>query len=269
METLQNISDGSLCDIKFPKDEGDGDYLEVKEEQTENLTENLHLEKDGLDYQNNLRIKSGTINKEIKYDHDFQQLKDLKHHISSNPKESKPFKCEICEEGFKQNEDRMKHILMVHEKEVYERKKPSNLQFKCKFCDKKYSKQKALNAHILKNHDKPFKCEKCPESFSFSRELKHHTLEVHEGGNLFKCEICENKFTLEVKLHAHISKMHKENRHFKCDSCEANFSNLKELKKHKTVHSGKGLFHCLPCEKNFANKQSLQTHTNNKHAKMI
>ena len=124
LDTLQlQISDGSLGDIYFPDIPSDVLHVEIKKELEENIdpfsSESLKKDDDKIDIKPNFDVE--------------------------------PFKCEMCGLGFSQNEHRMKHILMVHEKAmaVHGDKK----LFKCKICDKSYLQKKNLNAHILKIHE--------------------------------------------------------------------------------------------------------------------
>ena len=91
-------------------------------------------------------------------------------------------------------------------------------------------------------------CKQCNESFDTTEGYKNH-MKVHININYFVS-----------KSEPQIEGQKKENELFKCESCGKTSKSLIYMKRHKKVHSGKGLHHCKKCEKFFYQISDLEKH---------
>ena len=91
-------------------------------------------------------------------------------------------------------------------------------------------------------------CKQCNESFETTEGYKNH-MKVHVKINYFVS-----------KSEPQIEGQKKENELFKCESCGKTSKSLIYMKRHKKVHTGKGLHHCQNCEKFFYQISDLEKH---------
>ena len=91
-------------------------------------------------------------------------------------------------------------------------------------------------------------CKQCNEFFETTEGFKNH-MKVHVNINHFIS-----------KSEPQIEGQKKENELFKCESCGKTSKSLIYMKRHKKVHSGKGLHHCKNCEKFFYQISDLEKH---------
>ncbi|KAF2670760.1 hypothetical protein BT63DRAFT_353198, partial [Microthyrium microscopicum] len=54
-------------------------------------------------------------------------------------------------------------------------------------------------------------------------------------------------------------------RPYNCDECERSFLYPKDLRRHKTTHSGSKQYRCRICPKAFSRKDNLRRHMTNEH----
>uniref|UniRef100_A0A8C7U4N7 C2H2-type domain-containing protein n=1 Tax=Oncorhynchus mykiss TaxID=8022 RepID=A0A8C7U4N7_ONCMY len=93
-------------------------------------------------------------------------------------KETKCFKCDVCEKTFSR-----KNLLVQH-------KLTHTRPFKCDVCEKTFSRKGSLEAHklihtlvhqmLIHTEERPFTCGQCGKTFRMSKQLEHHMLRHRE-----------------------------------------------------------------------------------------
>ena len=202
------------------------------------------------------------------------------------------FKCETCDESFKNYHLLEKHKRKVHDtapnhhkcksencNEMFDTEELMQEHFqicrtirKCVACGKVFSRAKQLKLHIQVVHEgkKIYQCEMndCGKSFVDARGLKEHIGYTHEGQT---CKKCQATFTDKSELRDHIKLMHsytytkenldekyEEKYQQKCDKCG---KKRKNLKNHKCVlEGGEKTFKCDECGKIYPKPDSLKYH---------
>jgi uncharacterized Zn-finger protein len=85
--------------------------------------------------------------------------------------------------------------------------------------------------------------------------------------NTFVCELCSKSFEKLKNLKRH-KKLHSLEKNYKCDKCEASYSRSDHLNRHKITHSDDTKpFKCEICVQRFSNKCHLKKHIINVHNK--
>ena len=85
------------------------------------------------------------------------------------------------------------------------------------------------------------KCIVCEAGFANAKDLKSHSISVHNDTKPFKCLNCSDSFRRKGELTKHEQRYHeeKETKKYECLLCDVNFT--KEL--HLTTHNA--LTHCM------------------------
>ena len=262
METLRQISDGSLDDVEFPNDQHDGIQpeiqLNIKKEfvnDSDNNVDDIDIKSDPLDQSKaqvyDLPIKKEKVvkkragNAEI---NKFLEEKELK------------YQCQICPAKFKMKMDGYKHLKSEHGKTKRERaqflKNPSLLLRDAMFKDNL----------VLKNGKKRYKCSTCDKIFKFSSVLELHIDEKHEKKKSYQCPKCEYICTTKGRLKSHYEQVHEQKCRFQCEKCEKGFYSKTQLDTHVVkVHEGKRPYTCEICGKTYINISQLNLHSRSIH----
>ena len=301
MDSLQQISDGSLDNITFP-----GEFMNatgIKEEpQDFELTESefdAHNFVQTELYQPYPDVETDVLKKNRKK----KRKNNVSGVISGEQKKPKAFKCNICGKGYSGLSG-----LHYHKSFVHEGKKP----FSCVQCSKTFTSKSGLQYHVTIEHElrelgindsninehinhpkvaeilqrrgklpriaieqeeKLYKCEFCDKSFNLNQGLIRHVQKDHEGTAISRCHICLRKFQSEKSLQIHIKMKHDNKltsqehiKEFECELCGKGYKSKKELSKHAGfAHEGKKPFSCNMCPKKFTTKHSLQYHSTLTH----
>ena len=187
----------------------------------------------------------------------FKFQNQLQMHISSvHPTQSKSYTCEVllCGKTFAQNSHLELHMKMDHQKpsgagggEII-----NNVQFKCKYCEKAFDQKKALSIHVTKSH-------------------KFRPNGENNLNNLFECKHCDKVFGEEKALNAHVARSHENTYAFKCDSCALAFKLKPELEMHRKISHKNNVpthpFKCDSCVLAFKLKTELELHKMIHHEK--
>ncbi|XP_067118156.1 zinc finger protein 43-like, partial [Centruroides vittatus] len=140
--------------------------------------------------------------------------------VKSSPRNGKVHACKICGKEF--NEER---------------------PFKCDICNKGFKWKEQVKHHKTTHiEERPFKCDICNKSFKLKGQLKSHQ-KTHSEEQPFKCDICNQGFNCRSQLKSH-QKTHSEEQPFECDICNESFKCKEQLKTHHKTHSDDRNYSC-------------------------
>ena len=200
----------------------------------------------------------------------FYDKRELKVHILSMHEGKKLFRCSICKLCFIVRSNLKKHMISVHG------------------MDNSLNPFELQKMNLIHEVESSLNCEQCGEKFQNKRELKMHSISVHEGKVLYRCSICnfQNQTIQGMKTHIvfdhekknllncrpkeilRMNLFHQIEKSQTCDQCGEKFENKTELKKHKlSVHEGKQLHRCSFCTACFKISISLKRHVSTVHEK--
>ena len=129
-------------------------------------------------------------------------------------------KCNACNEEFKNNYYKIKHMKTVH----------SAASFDCNICKETFSMEQYLRKHMATHSDNPdnFHCALCNVGFKLSNQLKKHDRRAHS----------DKDNTLQIK----IEECKTKEEQFNCESCDFKTPKLVFLKTHcKFMHLERSL----------------------------
>ncbi|XP_059608031.1 uncharacterized protein LOC132255877 [Phlebotomus argentipes] len=200
------------------------------------------------------------------------------------------FHCRICGETFRSEENRLKHVLQVHEISQGTQESVS-----CSYCNVKCRNSYRLELHIRESHrglptfieDGPisrgvcfvalnrvenekftqplrYACTSCGEKFAEKVKLKSHILQMHgnsdTGKSGFPCNVCgavlQHKLSFERHLVLHDNSLGT----VKCPQCPKSFLRQCDLDEHLPRHSQERPFKCSDCSLSFKKRRGLQQH---------
>ena len=176
----------------------------------------------------------------------------------------KEFKCEECDEVFKNQKNLSRHKM----------KHDNVTPFKtCELCGKGFQSLERLKAHI-KYHskaplEKVFSCSECAFTTVYENSLSKHMKTVHCEEKPFECSLCHKTFKLEYLMKRHFKLIHtNEAERYPCDQCSYTTSDKRHLKTHiNSVHLGLRPFSCETCQSTFTQSSHLNYHIKTVHQK--
>ncbi|CAH2230092.1 jg11300 [Pararge aegeria aegeria] len=164
----------------------------------------------------------------------FSTLTKMKFHIKFAHKPVRyRNKCRLCNEMFKDYNQKMKHMLEVHQVQKTQ---------KCSACDRIFATRKAFRVHIQRDHllERRHQCTVCDKSFFQSNCLKDHMLK-HTGRRDFQCDVCLKRYGRKSTLRDHM-RIHRDDRRFKCEYCGQTFVQKCSWRGHmRAKHGGRQL----------------------------
>lgn len=151
----------------------------------------------------------------------------LSRHLKSHSEE-RPYKCQVCERGFKTMTSLQNHV------NTHTGTKPHL----CKHCDSCFTTSGELARHTRyrHTHEKPHKCYECDYASVELSKLKRH-IRCHTGERPYQCPHCTYASPDTFKLKRHL-RIHTGEKPYECDVCQARFTQSNSLKAHKLIHSG-------------------------------
>ncbi|XP_026749299.1 zinc finger protein 664-like [Galleria mellonella] len=160
-----------------------------------------------------------------------ETLPKLNYHKRKIHKNTYPYKCGYCIEGFSDHRRRIEHLAVVHG--------IKRTLAKCQACDKSFTTVRGLKLHLKRYHllEKDHKCSQCTKRFFSAEELSHHMVK-HTGVKQFRCAICFKSYGRKKTLKEHM-RIHNNDRKFKCQHCGQAFVQKCSLKGHLRSKHGK------------------------------
>jgi len=211
----------------------------------------------------------------------FVNARTLKHHQKTWHTSGGGFKCTLCNKGFKNDCDLLRHMLEHSDGEK---------QHICGYCSKAWTKASDLAKHIrVHTGEKPYKCDICHKEFADVSFFKKHKRK-HENSPSYTCDICSKRFQLLENLEKHqerhnglalsiscsmCSKVFYDelllqahlNLHtctpllpFPCQYCDKQFKRSYDMRKHERVHTKEQPYACAECSTRFSDLSSLRRH---------
>ena len=282
---------------KTANSDGNGSYVEIKEEYHQPTLE-LKIETlDPLEIREKQREKSFKCNICPK---GFTTKGNMKTHVSAVHEGKKSYTCEVCDTCFAQKVQLKLHFASIHVGKQPLRKGPKTLKFNknlekaghndnesyVEINDEYLLKTSKLKIETLdlfeireNQKEKPFSCNICQKGFSSKGNMKTHTSVVHEGHKPYRCEVCNRCFSHKVQLKFHFAKVHvgkkqtldlkvKKQEPFQCNICQIIFSRKDRLLKHiSRVHEGENSYKCSVCNGSFNSENRLNQHLYKAHVK--
>ena len=182
------------------------------------------------------------------------QEKLKRHMVSQN--EELPFKCYLCERGF-----RNKTTLMNHEN-THLGLRPHQ----CQSCKSNFNTSGELYRHTLYIHsrEKPKHCTECDYMCVENEKLKRH-MRIHTGERPYQCNDCSYAAADPFRLKRH-RRTHTGEKPYECDICKVRFTQQNSLKEHQDIHSGNKLrIKCTSCPTFISRKRDLAVHNKRFH----
>ncbi|XP_041642746.1 zinc finger protein 774-like [Cheilinus undulatus] len=160
-----------------------------------------------------------------------------------------PFKCDSCEETFKNKSELKTHVRVHTGKKTHT----------CKSCGKIFSFLSTLKIHTrIHTGEKPFSCQTCGKSFIYNYLLESH-MRTHTGERPYCCSLCVKRFAVMSELNRHI-RTHTGEKPFTCGICSRSFAEKRELTVHMRTHTGERPYSCSTCGKAFYRGSHLNRH---------
>nr|CAH7764781.1 unnamed protein product [Callosobruchus chinensis] len=165
-----------------------------------------------------------------------------------------PYKCKVCNKGFKSSTSCKKHENVHHfivndeESETDTQNKiakngidddvdPNADKVECEICKSKIHKH-GYGGH-RKSHlteKKQYICTYCNKEFQKNSRLQRH-LRIHTGDRPYVCEICSKSYIQAGDLKRHMTHHHLGTKQFQCEHCGKFYSTKAGLESHVRTHS--------------------------------
>ena len=182
-------------------------------------------------------------------DKTFANPYNVKLHIKVDHERSEVFKCSMCIQSFKFQNQLQMHISSVHP--TQSRSHTCSVPL----CGKTYAQISHLKLHMKMDHKpnsaaaaeiiKVFKCKHCEKVFGEGKALNIHVAKSHKNNvtipailttHPFKCDICVLAFKLKSELELHKMIHHEKKSNFKCKYCQYTCTKNEEFRNHLKSH---------------------------------
>eukprot|EP01083_Nonionella_stella_P192567 711708_1 len=112
--------------------------------------------------------------------------------MNENISEGSRYYCKECDQHFKTQLNRTRHIERIHERKI---------NHKCKECNAKFYMKYDYTRHVerVHEHKKKYTCRECNAKFYEKHERTRHIERVHEGKTNYECNKCQKRFYAKVK----------------------------------------------------------------------
>ncbi|XP_055626481.1 zinc finger protein 510-like [Toxorhynchites rutilus septentrionalis] len=181
-------------------------------------------------------------------------------------------RCLVCEKSFASTRNLERHIINVHQKDVY----------KCKFCNVTNDDERFVIDHINEQHsakasDLFINCFVCGEQFLTHRSVKMHKRthteaeimaskkNLGENRKATTCKECGASFAHAKQIVDHFKEAHPtvELEFYPCTKCDAVFFQRKSFFSHQYAHSNR--YACNLCGRRHYSKARMAMHQQTIH----
>lgn len=174
----------------------------------------------------------------------------LKNHFKKHVG-SKKFKCNECEQEFRQKSELNYHRTTEHKLKI------------CRKCNFEFNNFEAYLEHkeshddlqMVKNNKATSKfgqvgreCGICGKVLMTQGGMITH-VRMHSEAPKFRCELCQKEFFQKVNLINHTKTHNIQNRSYSCSKCEKKFFEKSHLQRHQNFHTSSREFECSTCNK--------------------
>ncbi|XP_071205097.1 zinc finger protein 11-like [Salvelinus alpinus] len=142
-------------------------------------------------------------------------------------------------------------------KDRKDRRKASKV-YHCEECGQHFGRKDHLKRHSYSHSGSSFVCSDCGVKFRDPGELRTHE-KTHQVRN-HACQQCGKRFEQEEELMLHREVAHPEPGGYTCHRCGKTFSTVKNLGKHRMIHSNKTPHVCSNCGTKFKRREHLRRH---------
>ncbi|XP_013096125.2 zinc finger protein 267-like [Biomphalaria glabrata] len=131
----------------------------------------------------------------------FRSRMHLQRHIRDvHGPEIRPHLCDTCGKAFKRTDALQQHKL------VHISKSARSLPYKCSICDKGFRSQAHLKEHSsMHSSERPYLCQYCGAAFKTQPVQRKHIMTLHLQPKNHVCSVCCRQFKTKYALHRHES----------------------------------------------------------------
>ncbi|CAL4201475.1 unnamed protein product, partial [Meganyctiphanes norvegica] len=136
-----------------------------------------------------------------------------------------------------------------------------NKPFKCTLCNKGFKLKTGLQQHEgTHSTDRPYICTECGKLFRQPTHLQQH-MRIHTGEKPYDCPFCDKSFRQRTILNQHL-RIHTGEKPYVCMECGKQFRQKAILDQHYRTHLGDKPFACPhpACRKHFREMATLISH---------
>lgn len=191
----------------------------------------------------------------------------LERHVAYH-EDDRPFSCEICDQRFKNSDDRGKHYRRL--------RKDGKFHVACRSCHKHFKSEEFLNKHqnmlgcMEKESNNYSESSHKAQTSNDLDSLKQKQIKtigkitsgyVKEDNIFCICKVCEMEFTGTSVLKTHYREFHNDTKRQVCIQCGQTLSSKDSLVRHYSIfHQTDCPFTCTLCDEKFKIKESLCRH---------
>lgn len=176
----------------------------------------------------------------------------LTKHLQMHAADTKPHKCEQCNEHFYTVREFKKHLASHR-----------GVQNSCPHCNRTFSDPRNFTRHVKTHREdyvkKTFPCDICGKVCESNGGLKQHMNNGHKKID-YTCSVCGKLLSSSQNLEHHLW-LHTQGKLFTCGICKTGFGTKESLDKHeKGAHGVEETFRCQVCDKTFDKRWRMIMH---------
>ena len=154
--------------------------------------------------------------------------KTYRRHMNEVHEKKKTKKCDLCTKTFSRPKHLEDHVQLEHKKK--------STKYKCEICDQQFRDYSGLFYHSNKHTGKSFPCKFCGNDFSSKESHRAHVRAIHQEKKDYKCEICHEQFSFKGTVFKHMELVHGDKswrvKSHHCSFCDKEYQFKRELEGH-------------------------------------